>query len=785
MQQAPAAVVRRFARLDLTIAASAAVATLAITLYCAPRGFNSGFVDMGHDGYQLRQVLDLSRGGVIFKDTFDQYGPLNGYINLVGFLALGHRLLAIKYFICIWYAVTAVVLYILSREWLTPPLAGFTAIVWLGLAPFFNHGIMISPHAYVLLLQAVATLIALRSPDLAPRRFAAIGLLAGLSWALKQSMGVLFVLAIVSYLLFQLVIGRAGTRRVVLAVAATSLAFAAVVGIALALMWRYGALGDWYLQTFVFPREFYLVSSVPAGMAGPGRVMARILEPLNAFARLQWTQPVYWILIRAVVVLTALVQVIRRRPDDKLLLMASLTMWLWLAAYPSGNFMHQWWTTSLTFAPFVVCIERLSARWTSGVRTSWATVVVVSIIVGSGFLDRWDAAVFNANALTETIVEPPLFRGVRTSPPIKRAFETLYEVMARYRVAHPGTRVVTIESADGWGGGIVETLTFLSFFEDNTHPQPVYWSLPVLSTTLYPRYGETLWRQVREERPLVVEHYSGRFKPIRISGYQLLAAAQSEYGHWYVFAPVEEKNEPATYLAWDGAMERGFPVDGRTPSLAARLSSGIEGGWRGRVEPSYRRDDTIHVPGDNPFDLVDPAFDNSKPVNIYTWPSDLPKTTIRGPVEPVPTDVIWRGGKGDIVRELRPGAWTVDGNATQPLGYLLQWGDQPVARGRSFIVRGEIVEGGLQVGFLEANQWKSYVTVTRRGPFEAVIEIQKSGRYALVLANCITSSWQERALRHPIGAPLGLIRGAFLPNHFRITQAGWVDTRPSNLAYPD
>ena len=67
----------------------AVAATLVISLYFAPRGFNGGFTDMAHDGYQLRQVLDLERGKTIFKDTYDQYGPLGGYLNLAGLSCSG------------------------------------------------------------------------------------------------------------------------------------------------------------------------------------------------------------------------------------------------------------------------------------------------------------------------------------------------------------------------------------------------------------------------------------------------------------------------------------------------------------------------------------------------------------------------------------------------------------------------------------------------------------------------------------------------------------------------
>jgi hypothetical protein len=769
---------------DVAIAAALAALTFIIAIYFAPRGFHVGFVDMGHDGYQLRQALDLTHGGVIFKDTFDQYGPLSGYLNVVGFVTLGHRLLSMKYFLCGWYAVTAVLLYAVARQWLGSALAAFAVIVWVGLAPFYNHGIMISPHAYALCFQALATLIALRSENLAPRRFAAIGLLAGLSWAVKQSIGVLYLAAILSYLLTVFVLDRSRWRQVAMAASVMSVMFVAVVGVCLALLWRYGALHDWYLQTLEFPRTFYLTRSVAIdGVERPG-ALSRLTAPLVQFARLQWGQPLYWIVIRAVVLLAALVQIFRRRATDGLVLIAAITLFLWFGAYPSANFMHQWWTASLAIPAFVFCVRRVVAVKLGSERiVSVATVVLVSVIVSAGLYERLNHTRSRAKTLTTTIDEPAVLRGMRTDVPTRRAFEMLYRTMAGYRAGHPGAKVVSIESSDGWGGGIVESLLFLSFFDDNPHAQPVYWRLPVLSTTVYPRYAETLWREARDEHPLLVEHRIGKFKPFRIQGYTLLAAAQSDYGHWYVYAPRDAVGAEArsTYLAADGAVESGFWEAGTVPKLTRRLNASIEGGWRGSVAPAFRRDATIQVPGDDPFELVDPAFDNgSRPVNIYTWPADLPEATVHGSIEPTPTDVVWRGGRRDIVRELRPGAWTVNGNTSMRYSYLLQWGEQPIEKGRAFIVRGELFEGGLQVGFLQGDQWTSYVTVTNEGPFEAVIEIQKSGRYALVLANCIRSSWLERVWRHPIGAFLGLLRGGVMANRFKVSETGWIE--PSAVA---
>ena len=760
---------------DAVIGGALAALTLSICLYFAPRGFHVGFVDMGHDGYQLRQVLDLTGGGVIFRDTFDQYGPLNGYLNAVGFIALGRRLLAIKYFISLWYGLIVVALYVLARHWLSPALAAFSALIWLSLAPFYNHGIMISPHAYTLLFQALATLVALRTPGLGPRRFALIGLLAGLSWAVKQSMGALYLLAIVSYLFYRLLLNRSEWRRVAMATVATSAVFFAVVGLSLALLWSQDALHDWYFQTIEFPRAFYLPGSSSIDVASHPSWLA-------AFARAQWTQPIYWIVIRAVVFLTVIAQIIGRRPADDLVLIASITAFLWLGAYPSGNFMHQWWTASLAIPAFVVCV-RYARPGTAdqGRIVSGLTVAIVLLIVGAGLDDRMKHTRWRARTLTETLGEPAVFRGIRTDVPTRRAFETLYHLMARYRADHPGTKVVSIESSDGSGGGMVESLPFISFFDDNPHSQPVYWSLPVLSTTVYPRYSEALWRQVRDEHPLLVDHRIGRYKPFRISGYDLLAAAQSDYGHWYVYAPTATVPvvEGSLYLAADGSTERGFPDDEDSgPELAKRLSTSSEGAWRGRVRPSAEGNDSINSADAYPLDFVDPVpGKGAGPVSVYTWPEDLPGANFDGPVEPVPTDVVWRAGRGDIVRDFQPGAWIVDGFAQDPFGYLLQWAEQPVDSGTRLVVRGEVFEGGLQVGFLEHGTWAGFVCVARPGRFQAVLETQDTGRSTLVAANCVRAKWWERAALYPMRAILGPFMGGAYRNHLLVSQAGWI--RPS------
>jgi Dolichyl-phosphate-mannose-protein mannosyltransferase len=766
---------RRVSRVDLCIGAGLAVATLAISLYFAPRGFHLGFVDMGHDGYQLRQMIDLSEGAVIFRDTFDQYGPLSGYLNAAGFMALGRRLLAVKYFLCGWYALIAVMLYAMARRWLNPALAAFSTIVWLGLAPFYQHGIMISAHVYVLFFQTVATLVALRAPRLEAKRFAIVGVLAGLSALSKLSMGVSFIASILLYLSLRLVKERDDWRRVANATAAVLIGFSSVLGIVFALLWMTGALSDWYLQTVAFPRQFYLHYAHPA-VSGSG-LFARLVPPSIAnFVVVQSEQALYWWVIRAVVVMTAVVQLVRRRSDNDLLLMASITGVLWVGIYVSLNFMHQWWTASLSFAPFVMCIRAaLKGLAASDRARSWAAAAIVLLIVGAGIIDRKNAAVVRADTLTETIAEPAVFRGIRTDAATKRAFETLNRRIVSYRSQHPGTKLVTVDESDGWWTGINESLPFLSFFDGNTHPHPVYWSLPVLATVIYPGYKDALWSDVKTGHPLIIEQHAGWYKPRRIPGYTVLAAAQNDGGHWYLYAPDHEDRlqhgEVSTYLARDGKTESGFAEHDAVPQLSKRLSSNVEAAWRGRVaQSSTQSDKSVELPGTFPLVVHDQALANARaPINVYTWPTDLPIASLDATIEPMSSDP---AARADIVRDLGAGAWTVDGYAPGQYTYLLEFREAPMAVGTYFVIRGELQEGGFTVGFLQDNQWSTYVNVTRPGLFEAVLQIQTPGRYALTVANCLETTWWQRGWRYRLRNRIGL--GKVGPNRFRVTEAGWI-----------
>jgi hypothetical protein len=763
---------------ELALIVGLAALVLLVSAYFAPRGFRAGFTDMAHDGYQLRQVIDLDRGGTIFKDTFDQYGSLSGYLNLAGFRLLGRTLLAMKYALAFWYAATAVLLYLLARYLLSPGLSVASVLIWIALAPFYRHGLMISPHAYVLFLQAAAMLAVIRFSERDHVRWLALaGVCCGLCWALKSSMGMLFGAAALSYIFSRPLRGASTTRRALTAATIFILGASLVVAVTFLWLWRRGALHDWYLQTIVFPKLFY-VDQRTADSSVTGSAFAFMLNFLQVnFDMTSVPVALYWHLIRVVVVSSAVVLWRRRAAPEALLVAAFATPFLWLGAYPSANYMHQWWTASLSIPAFVYCVNGaigLAAhRWTTmGPRyLGWATVGLLAIVMWSGIVDRLDAIREKTGTLTETIESPRVISGMRTDPRTLAGFRMLYDAMVNFKQHHPSTRIVSVDHCDGYSNCVAESLLWLSFFEDNAHDQPVYWPLPVLSTSVYPDYQRRFWEDVRRTRPLIVDNWNGGFRSYNtLSGYELLVGVRTETGFWYVFAPVHAESvahgEVPVRLEGPAA-----------PSTVKQERTASEGAPP--APPVDHADAELQVPvagvqyGSVTF--VEPETGQARDVRLHLWPSDA---GIPDPVLPRrPLDVRQAVERAPNVT-VDAGRWLVRGTVESRYSYLLQFPERPIEKGDYFVAAGSLEEGGVTFGLLRNGRWAGYVNVETPGPFGVVLRPPGAGRYTLVLANSVHTNWSRFVRRHGARGLVGLATGDWPPNVLSVDRAGWVTSKP-------
>jgi hypothetical protein len=723
---------------ELLIALLLAASTLLIAAHFAPIGSNAGFVDMGHDGYTLREALDLERGATLFKDTYEQYGPLGPYLNFAAFELFGRRLLAIKYGICLWYAAIALLVYATARHVLDPFLSVVAAVMWLSLAPFYQHGVMVSVHVYVLFAQAAAVLALLHYID--NRRLSVLavaGAFCGIACILKQSVGLLFGAAIGAYLLCRLARRQSAPGRLVIELATFGAPVLAVIGTTFWLLWRKGALHDWYLQSILFPQQFYLGEGDGTGVASD----SMFSFPLRFYyAHVREGVAFYWYLIRIVLGAGLLVSLFRSRVDrtnEKLVLVGLVSLMLWAAAYPSPHYMHQWWTLSLGFAAFIYYLRDaasafLSRRGRDPALARALAVTMTFLIVLPGVKARILDGGLRTFEQQETILAPWVISGIRTTFEARNDFATLFGTIRQYREQHPATPLISVDSSDGWRHGIAESLLWLSLVDDNPHRHPVYWSMPVLASRTYPEYAAVLRSEIHDWRPLVGEARIGPYKPQIVRGYHVLLGLRTTRGMWYLYAPngPEPSSDAATLI---------------------------------RVLPPRR---TGRRPRDNFMAQEAVVVARRENRDVYAWPYDVDV-----PDElPEPQEMIGNAGTAvDPRLRTTASAWSMDGIVAEPYSYLFQGPVESRNAGDYFVVRGTLEQGGLTLGLQWNGLWRGYVNVTTAGPFAVLLRAPGAGRWQVVLANCLTNEPLTEKLLHPVRWWTGELKR----NHFQVTSAGW------------
>jgi hypothetical protein len=547
-------------------------------------------------------------------------------------------------------------------------------------------------------------------------------------------------------------------------------AAACVVAVTLAFLAVHDALRDWYLQTVAFPRAFYFEQS------GNGiRPIAVILRFIAEFLELNFdtvvgTVEMLWHVIRVVVVSGAIILWNKRDCPEPLLIAACLTPALWFGAYPSANYMHQWWMTSFSIAPFIYCVHRTidvmseTLRLDCLVRPDWLpTTVALTLVFWSGLEERWQYASQRATTLTETFDEPRMIKGIHTDPITLRAFDVLYSAIRNFKQHHPSARIVSKDHCDGFTNCVPESLLWLSFIDDNRRNHPIYWPIPVLADRLYSDYLSGFWNTVYHDWPLIVDSWNGSFRASNTpGGYELLAGIPTETGYWYLYAPMHPSSrehgeipvrlEPRFADADDGAL---------TANSAARIR--------------FRRADAVAAKWIVRTDarITDGAHDAVRG-RLYTWPAGVYVPSLPSAYDPLDPDAARRAR----IVGLYASRWVIRGSASAPFSDLIRIKSRIVLPGEYFFATGYLHEGGFSLGLQSDDRWSGFVNVQEVGAFTVVLK-PSPGRYNVVVANNVTTTWRQLIRAHGPAGILKLLTGESLPNSFEIDSAGWTSSSNS------
>ena len=483
--------------------------TFLICVWFSARGFDLGFTDVGHDSYVLKVASDLNGGATLFKNTFTQYGIVGDPLNAL-ILRLHNRLVFIKFVYSVIYSICCYIIYKSTKLNSSHQTAILISCFFIASGPFYRHGIMLSVHAYILLVQlgVVSNLRKFFSYG-SKRALIYTSFLSAFIFLLKQNYGIYQIFLISICLLSPVVKKRLRVVGLYFGIILITIA-----PFFLKLIYE-RALTDWYIQTVEFPRLFYtdyilsterlftnsraLVERLPSLS-----FLTNIPWPIFAFIELFFNQP-YWMTLRLALFFLALNQIKTGRTRDSgivmLIVVCSGTLVLW----PSGNFMHQWWTLAPIFPLIPKAIKELglsnrtflnrkpfqsmhSVIPTLGQVICLAMLANVFFSGGSFYTGNFATAI---STITRPCVEfksPEVLEGICST---KEFIDEINYISAKASVIHQieliqfkKSRVITQDSADGVTEILIALLP-VATLSGNSSISPLLWNLPVLSK-LYP-----------------------------------------------------------------------------------------------------------------------------------------------------------------------------------------------------------------------------------------------------------------------------------------------------------
>lgn len=447
-------------------------------------------VDLHHDGLVFKPALDVTRGLMLYKNTYTLYGGLTVLIQALAVKMVGPYVIAVRWVTALTYALTAVVLWRIWSAFLNKGWSLAAMAIWIGLSPYFTEPFYPWSSIYALFLVVVLLdrLVSWSRPTSFTQKkssqlftswqLVVLGCLAGLTFLVKQPyilvlgalMGYVFLLGILRTLSWSEAFGKIGW-----------LLLGFVIPVALFVWWVFsmGALQDFWLQTVRI-----------------GYIYGKILGISYARHTFLATNGVWLtLLLVPVVMVLKSVHRLRKQPHD-LTAIQSLGVATILVAsishyFPVFDHSHAFWAASpaIGFAIYVI--------------TSWLQmtrrIIVKALIFGwLGFLffgvgQGVTAAILKVSQPCAQLSYPVVVRGLCLTPADALYLVDVTTTIDMYLAKHPN-KVFVMNT---------ENPLYVTFTNKVFYPRPLFFNNSGYTSGIYP-FEIQLKEFIDRQRPLVM-----------------------------------------------------------------------------------------------------------------------------------------------------------------------------------------------------------------------------------------------------------------------------------------
>ena len=446
-----------------------ALAAAAMCWYSVVAGRH--FVDSAHNGFFLKNAIDVREGRVLFRDSFNSYGLLSTLVHVVGLEIWGRRITSLLYVTLAFVVALGLGVYAVWC-WVMPPWA---AALVAALFFLFNYRIHLPWPNYIATCAIVPVAFALRASLRSGRRalwIAVAGAGVGVVFLARQTVAVpllgvggLFVAAVAPE--------RSSARGAPRAPQDVALFFCGF-GAALAPFFIYliatSALHDWWIQSVrlipLWYSPFAQVGDTFGARLAYGRHLLFDDVPVITTVAL----------VSSVALLARRIATRREKADADLALLAAISAGMLAQMYPNEGLWRHVLALSVAFGWPIYWLYRI------GRSVGGATTVV---LVGAGFLalavpkilavrDEVRAAIeieAHRELYFDYMTEPEPFRGMWLPKAQAAMYRRIDAAIQAERVQRPDVQVIV-------ANGDVLPLTFI---RHNTGFNPMFTVYPSLA----------------------------------------------------------------------------------------------------------------------------------------------------------------------------------------------------------------------------------------------------------------------------------------------------------------
>lgn len=452
--------------------------------------FSTIGADPHHDGILFKPALDVSRGSVLFRDTFTQYGALTTYIQAFAIKIFGPYLITIKLLTVFFYSLISLLLYFIFIKFLPKTILFVSLIIWLLMAPYYSMTFLPWSSVYAMFFQLLACyLFILYFEKNKFRYFILASISTALIFWIRQPVGVFSFLAVCAYFGYLLI-----TKQIKYKLFDKFLShfllinFFVFISFLLYFISNHTLL-DWWKQSILL--AFVWAKDTSNSF--------NILKIINSFFYPSKSPISVWTLIPV----STLILWISNHKNKKLLILILIGLASWTQYYPVTCIRHMYWAATPMIPLFSLFVYQFIRKFLfSDIKlpeklAKLFSIVIIIICFLPDISYRLKEAKIKINTPYQYIEEPSVLKNIKLPIEDAQFYQYMSQEISQYYIDNPQGNLVT--------NGI--NALYLTFDPRITNIQQMYVYWPT-SNTIYPNYRNTLNEYFETNKPLLISFWN-------------------------------------------------------------------------------------------------------------------------------------------------------------------------------------------------------------------------------------------------------------------------------------